>query len=255
MTVFKIRNYLPYFFKKRLWGDRKKFGLLANKRDKCWKEWSKIYSKFYLENQRNNIGSFVNNIGYRIMSKVDLKDKKILEIGAGDIRHMNYWENHPKKYIIADVSKDMMQFAVRKLNINSIPYEQIFLKRNQSLPLKDNSIDVIVSFYSLEHLYPIDLFLSDFKRVLKRGGLLVGAIPAEGGLAWGLGRMLTTRNWFLNNTNINPDKIICWEHPNFSDEILVEMDNKFKRKKVRYWPFNILKNIDCNLIISFIYKN
>ena len=254
MVQFQIRNYLPYSLKKRLWGDRKQFGLIPDKKDKCWKEWSEIYSKFYIENQRNNIGNFVNDIGYRIMSKIDLKDKRILEIGAGDIRHMKYWNNYPKEYILADISADMMRLAVKKLNINSIPYEEIFLKRNESLPLKDNSIDVIISFYSLEHLYPVDLFLADYKRVLKEEGILIGAIPAEGGLAWGLGRMLTTRNWFLKNTKINPDKIICWEHPNFSDKLLLDMDNHLNRKKIRFWPFNWLRNIDYNLIIRFIYK-
>ena len=255
MSAFQIRNYLPYFLKKRLWGDREKFGLSPNKNDRCWKEWSNTYSKFYLENQRNNIGNFVNDIGYRIMSKVDLKNKNILEVGAGDIRHIKYWNDYPNKYIIADISIDMMHFAEQKLNLNSIPYEKIFLNKNQSLPLKDNSIDVIVSFYSLEHLHPIDLFLDDFKRVLKKDGIIVGAMPAEGGLAWGLGRMFTTRNWFLKNTNINPDKIICWEHPNFSDQILLDMDKVFTRKNLIYWPFNIIKNIDFNLIISFLYKN
>ena len=67
MIKFQIRDYLPYYLKKKLWGDRKKFGLSPNKKDKCWREWSVIYSKFYTENQRNSIGNFVNDIGYRIM--------------------------------------------------------------------------------------------------------------------------------------------------------------------------------------------
>lgn len=255
MSEFQIRNYLPYFFKKRLWADKKKFGLSPYKNDKFWEEWLKTYSNFYFENQRNNIGNFVNDIRYRIMSKLDLKNKKILEIGARDIRHMNYWKDYPKKYIFAVVSADMMQFAEQKFNIDLIPYENIFLNKNQTLPFKDNSIDVIVSFYSLEHLNPINLFLDDLKRLFKEGGIIVGAITTEGGLAWGLGRMLTTRNLFLKKTNIKPDEIICWKHPNLSDKILLDMNKVFNRKKGIYWPFNIIKNIDFNLKISFIYKN
>lgn len=254
MISFQIRNYLPYSLKKRLWGDRKKFGLTPNKNDTCWKQWSKTYSKFYIENQRNNIGNFVNDIGYKIMSEIDLNGKKILEIGAGDIRHLKYWNNYPREFIIADVSTDMMELAVNKLNKNSIPYQKLLIKRNQPLPLNDNSIDIIVSFYSLEHLHPINKHLDDLKRVLKNDGILIGAVPTEGGLAWGLGRMLTTRRWFLKNSKINPDKIICWEHPNFSDKLLLNIDKYLERKKVKYWPFNWLRNIDYNLIVRFIYK-
>ena len=254
MISFQIRHFLPYPLKKRLWGDRKKYGLSPNKNDKCWKLWSETYSKFYMENQRNNIGNFVNDIGYKIMSKIDLEGKKILELGAGDIRHMKYWNNNPEEYIIADVSNEMMEFAAKKLNKNFISHKKILTKRNQPLPLKDSSIDIIISFYSLEHLHPIDFYINDLKRVLKNDGILIGAIPAEGGLAWGLGRMLTTRKWFLRNTKINPDKIICWEHPNFADELLLNIRKNLKRKKIIFWPFSWIKNIDYNLIISFIYK-
>ena len=66
--------------------------------------------------------------------------------------------------------------------------------------------------------------------------------------------MLTTRKWFLRNTKINPDKIICWEHPNFADELLLNIRKNLKRKKIIFWPFSWIKNIDYNLIISFIYK-
>ena len=90
-------------------------------------------------------------------------------------------------------------------------------------------------------------------RVLKPGGILVGAIPAEGGLGWGLGRALTSRRWFKKNTSINPDKIICWEHPNFADTIIKELDRVFKLQKISQWPLRI-PIIDINLIIKIIYK-
>jgi len=83
---------------------------------------------------------------------------------------------------------------------------------------------------------------------------LIGAIPAEGGLAWGVGRLLTSRRWLKANTGIDPDKLICWEHPNFADHILQALDRHFIKKTNRFWPFR-LPFIDLNLVVQFIYSN
>ena len=64
----------------------------------------------------------------------------------------------------------------------------------------------------------------------------MGAIPAEGGLGWGLGRFLTSRRWLKYHTSIDPDKIICWEHPNFAEQVLAQMDQVFPKQKRQYWP-------------------
>ena len=83
----------------------------------------------------------------------------------------------------------------------------------------------------------------------------IGAIPAEGGLGWGVGRFLTSRRWFRKHTTINYDKIICWEHPNFADRIITELNQQFECLEINYWPFGnnpVLRNF--NLICSFKYK-
>lgn len=245
---------MPNFLKKRLWGDREKFGLTVDQKDPSWEEWNNIYTEFYESNQRGSIGSKVNDLGYDVLNRVNLKNKNILEIGAGDIRHLNFWKGEkPKKYIIADVSNEMMRIAENKLIASSIEYEKLLISRNKILPLDDNSIDIVISFYSLEHIYPLDDYLRDILRVLKKDGKIIGAIPAEGGIAWGLGRYLTSRRWFKKNTNINPDKIICWEHPNFSDFIIKKLDSYYKKNFLSYEPFKV-PSIDTNLVIKFIYS-
>jgi len=249
-----IRKWIPRFISNILWGNRKRWGLQINKDDSCWIEWQKIYEKFYSSNQRAGIGIKVNDAGYQIMSSIDLTGKKVLEIGAGDIRHLKYLQGKPDKYFLADISTKMMDFAKQKLEERRISYNIISIDRNQPIPLKDETIDVIVSFYSLEHLYPLQDYLKDMYRILKPGGILIGAIPAEGGLAWGLGRMFTSRRWIKKNTNIDPEKLICWEHPNFADQIISQLDTYFNRQKVIFWPLRLLPLLDINLIIKYIYK-
>ena len=251
---FKIRDWLPAFVKTRLFGDREKWGLNIIPDDPCWQEWQHIYTQFYSQTQREGIGEKVNDAGYKVMASIDLTGKRVLEIGAGDIRHLKYLKGMPSEYVLADVRESMMVYAQTKLGQHGIPASTLLVDRNQPLPLDDRSIDVVISFYSLEHLHPLRPYLDDIHRVLKPGGTLLGAIPAEGGVGWGLGRMLTSRRWFKRNTKIDPDKIICWEHPNFADSIIDELDTLFINKNLAYWPLSWPALLDCNLVVRFRYQ-
>ncbi len=250
----KIRNIVPGFLSARLWGDRKRFGLVPQGDDPCWREWQSMYLDFYEDNQREGIGAIVNDAGYRVMSEVDLDGKTVLEIGPGDIRHIEFWNSRPQKFILADIQEGMLLKGVKKLDDAGVRTEKILLKRGQPLPIPDSSVDIVVSFYSLEHIYPLKPYLQQVKRVLKPGGILVGAIPCEGGLAWGGGRFVTSRRWYKKHTSINPDKIICWEHPNFADQIVSMLDTEFSRQKLRHWPFAWVPLIDFNLVLKFVYR-
>tara|TARA_B100002052_G_scaffold261356_1_gene255179 strand:+ start:989 stop:1738 length:750 start_codon:yes stop_codon:yes gene_type:complete len=244
---------MPKLFKKVLWGNRERWGLIPNEQDSHWKEWQNYSTEFYMENQRSGIGAVVNDAGYTVMQKIDLSGKKVLELGAGDIRHIKHWKGVPSEYILADISESMMQLAKKRLDEKSVEYRTLIIKRHQHLAIDEESIDVIISFYSLEHLYPLMPKLEEYYKLLSPGGILIGAVPAEGGMAWGFGRMLTSRRWLKKNTSIDPDKIICWEHPNFSDHIIEKLDNVFQRENVTSWPFPFCPLIDINLIFKFLY--
>jgi len=248
-----IRNYLPSYIYTRLWGDRKRWGLTPDVDDPCWKEWEHSYDEFYNANQRQGVGTKVNDAGYRVMNKVDLTGKRVLEIGAGDIRHSCYWKGEPSEYVLVDVSSEMMSKAKLGLEETGVPCREILLERGELLPVESGTIDVVVSFFSLEHLYPLQPYLTEINRVLRHGGTLIGAIPAEGGVAWGLGRALTSRRWFKKNSSIDPDKIICWEHPNFADEIVRDLGLQFQLGSLDYWPL-LVPYLDVNLVIRFVYE-
>lgn len=254
MTKIIFRNFFPRFLRNILWGNRERWGLEVDLTDVDWGKYQGVLGRFYNETQRSGIGTSINDAGYRVMSDICFVGKTVLEIGAGDIRHFKYWLNLPEKYILADISDEMMARAKASLNRHSVAFDALMIQREQPLPLADQSVDVVVSFYSLEHLYPLAPYLDEIVRVLKPGGILIGAIPAEGGLAWGLGRALTSRRWFKKNTTIDPDKIICWEHPNYADDILYELDARMERQCVNYWPLNALPLLDANLIIRYQYR-
>lgn len=252
-----INRYLPFSIRNALFGDRDEFGTIPNPCDSDWKIWQdKKFSDFYQNTQQRGIGVKVSRMAYPIISCIDFGDKNVLEVGPGIIRHLQYIQNKPARYTICDINEDVLGIAEKQLRDVEIPCEAVLLSNeNESkLPFADESFEVIVSFNSLEHLYPLDSYLSEMKRILKIGGQLVGCIPCEGGLAWGIGRFLTTRRYVHKNYGINYDKIICWEHPNFADLVIERLDAHFKRKYLKLRPFSFLP-MDFNLIANFIYSH
>jgi ubiquinone/menaquinone biosynthesis C-methylase UbiE len=246
-----IRNYLPKKIQSVIFGNREKFGTKIIENDTCWIEWLKFTEKFYLETQKRGIGKIINEMGYKILKNVDFNNKVLLELGPGNLPHKKFWLNEPNKFYAIDTNKNFLKSTKEKINCE---FEGIKVSRSSKIPIESNSVNIILSFYSLEHIYELDQMLKEFNRILKKDGIIVGAIPNEGGLAWGIGRYLTTRR-YTKKFNINYDKIICWEHPNFADFILNSFEkNKFRIEKIKFSPFNYIKCLDFNLVTSFILK-
>ena len=255
MRPLALGYRLPEVLSVPLFGDRRRFGLVAREDDPDWEEWQQIQATFYDDNQKQGVGKIVNDAGYRVLRQIDLKEKRVLEIGPGDLNHFPNWNGTPASLSIVDVEPEFLARSERRLDEYRVPFtSHLVPPRNGGLlPFDDETFDVLLSFYSLEHLHPLGAYLDDQVRVLRRGGLLVGAIPAEGGLLWGLGRYLTTRRWLRKHSRIDPDKIICWEHTSFADQILSSLDQRLNRKSLRYWPARV-PCVDLNLVIRFIYE-
>jgi SAM-dependent methyltransferase len=243
----------PYFIAKYLFGDRRKFGLEVKAGDPDWIAWQRYcVDTFYQTSQKEGIGKVVNDAGYRILSEIDFTGKKIMEIGPGFLPHMSFWRGKPLHFSLVDNEQGFLDRTTEILKKENIQFS-CHLTNSHKLPFNDQEFDAIISFYTLEHLYPLSLYLAEFKRVLKPGGLFLGAIPAEGGFAWGLGRFFTSRRQLKAVTTINPDKIICWGHPNFAEDILGDLDAAFSSVQKKFWPIPA-PLIDINLVVSFVYE-
>lgn len=251
-----LGQLLPNQLKKILFGNRDLYGIKVKEKDPDWQDWLQIYNDFYTNTQKKGIGNFINNSGYKIVKDIDFENKNVLEIGPGSIKHLKYFKNKPKNYILVDVDESFLKESKSILDENKIQNQSILLKDRDEIKISgipSNSIDIILTFYSLEHLYNLEDNLLNYKQYLKNGGMIVGTVPCEGGIGWGLGRMLTSRRWMKKNTNIDPDKIICWEHPKFVSEIKKLLDINFQEVKKSFFPLKINSG-DFNLLFSFIYK-
>ena len=247
---------LPGRIYSRLWGDRRKFGFKPDANDPEWKIWlEKRYTDFYQNTQQIGMGDRICKMAYPVISKINFKNKKVLEIGPGIIRHLDYISSKPQMYTICDTEEDCLSMSKLVLDRAEIRNEKVLLDnvKDSYLPFSDGGFDLVISFNSLEHLTPLEDYLMEIYRVIKPGGQLVGGIPCEGGLVWGIGRYLTTRRYVRRNYNINYDKIICWEHPNFADFIFRLLERFFKQEYIKFHPLSWL-SIDCNLVASFVYR-
>ena len=202
--------------------------------------------------QKSGVGKRVNDAGYEILRDIDFSGKQVAEIGPGNLPHRAFWNGIPEKFTAIDISQEFLGLTEKKIDC---AFEGVHLTdRAQKLPIADEQFDILLTFYSLEHLQPLREHLREYHRILKPGGMLIGAIPNEGGIAWGLGRFMTSRRWIKKNTSLNYDKIICWEHPNFAREIISAMDTQFAREELSMFPLRFLKSVDINLVTMFRFR-
>lgn len=255
MIPLAFGHRLPPFLAAPLFGDRRRFGLVVRTEDPCWSEWVRIMPRVYDATQRVSVGAVVNAAGYAVVAGMNLEGRSVLEVGPADMPHLGLWRGIPAAYALADIRTDLLDRASARLREAGMPWSthRIESRAGARLPFAAGAFDVVVSFYCLEHLHPLAEYLAEIVRVLRPGGLLVGAIPCEGGLGWGLGRYLTSRRWIKRHSTVDPDKIICWEHPNFADAILRALDGRMIRKVLGFWPMGI-PSVDLNLVARFVYR-
>lgn len=100
--------------------------------------------------------------------------KDVLDIASGEGYGSNLLARISNSVIGVDISQEAIEFAAAK-------YKQPNLKFSvgsaDAIPLPDCSVDVVVSFETLEHHDKHDEMLSEIKRVLRTGGVLIMSTP------------------------------------------------------------------------------
>lgn len=111
---------------------------------------------------------FVNQI-------IALKDKVVLDIACGEGYGSLILARKAKKVYGVDISEESILHAKENYSCESIDF---LLGDAAKIPLKDNSVDVVVSFETIEHHDKHHEMLSEIKRVLKHNeGILIISSP------------------------------------------------------------------------------
>jgi len=235
-----------------LFGYREEDTIPFSEEDSDWLLWESAYHDFYSNTQTTGVGGLITRLGYHPLKHFKLETKTVLEIGPGSLPHRHLWRGIPSLFISVDVDP---QFHIEAEKKCRSAFRAITRHRNDvHIPMPDQSVDIILAFYSLEHMVKLEHQAEELYRILRPGGILLEAVPNEGGLAWGLARYFGTRRWITKRYGINYDKIIAWEHPNYVDLVQQTLDHRFFREQWRTHPLPFVKSWNLNLISSFVYS-
>lgn len=105
-------------------------------------------------------------------AKAPMEGKQVLEVGSGrggGAKHLaSYYK--PASYIGMDLAQSAVDLANQ---MHTLPNLKFIQGSAESIPLADNSIDVVVNVESCHAYGSVPKFLSEVKRVLKPGGHLL----------------------------------------------------------------------------------
>jgi SAM-dependent methyltransferase len=188
----------------------------------------------------------IHDLGHEWVAK-QTNEYPVLELGFGLGAHGRFVDKSRNDYFVSEYrekythASSWKTFAGRGTRADA-----------RFLPYKNGSFSTIVSLYNFEHIWELNFVFSEIHRVLRSNGSLLFAIPCEGGLAWNLGRELTTRRKFNRKYGINYDKIIAYEHVHDFTSILsiLKQSDLFTFQSQAYLPFRF-PSVNCNLIAGF----
>lgn len=105
-----------------------------------------------------------------------VKNKKVLDAACGEGYGTNLISQHASHVTGIDISEDSIRWASETYQADNTEF---IVSDIQTLPLPDHSVDVVVSFETIEHVDASaqERFLHEIKRVLTPGGMLIMSTP------------------------------------------------------------------------------
>lgn len=103
-------------------------------------------------------------------------NKIVLDIACGEGYGTNLLSNGAKHITGIDIDIISINHAKSKYKSKNITFLQGCLTK---IPIANESIDVIISFESIEHIIDQEKALSEFKRILKKDGQLIISSPSK----------------------------------------------------------------------------
>jgi len=162
-----------------------------------------------------------------ILSRIT--EEEILEIGFGTGINLKFYPQNVKKIIGIDANNGMLEQAKKKITNGRFEIDLIG-QSSESLPFPDNSINAVLSTYTLCSIKEINVALKEIYRVLKPSGKYYFL---EHGLAdnprtqkW-QHRLNPLQNIWSNGCNLNRDMKSLIEHAGFN---ITEIKNYYMKR-------------------------
>ncbi len=158
--------------------------------DLFYSRFSELYDRFsHYEDSNNTILSFIRN-------EFELKDKIVLDLGAGTGRFSLLFSQLAEKVYAAEPSLKMLRVLKGKIKADGVENIYPINKGVENLELASNSVDIIFSSWVLSGIYnwradvsdhelnarkkKIESIMMDLEKLLKRQGLMIVVETAPG---------------------------------------------------------------------------
>jgi 2-polyprenyl-3-methyl-5-hydroxy-6-metoxy-1,4-benzoquinol methylase len=157
-----------------------------------------------------------------------VKNKVVLDIACGSGYGSLILAGSAEKVYGVDVDEATIKYAQEKYHKKNIEYK---VGDGAQIPLSDNSVDVVVSFETIEHIKNYHQFIKEVKRVLKKDGLAIISTPNDLEFAEGnhfhvhefeYDELFKTLN--KDFKNIKPFFQATWKYVAIGDESLFSSD-------------------------------
>ncbi len=103
-----------------------------------------------------------------------IKDQVVADLACGEGYGSALLAQHAKEIFAIDIDQTTIDAASRNYPVSHLKFLQADVLET---PLEQNSLDVVVSFETLEHLVEQQQLLDEFNRILKPQGVLVLSTP------------------------------------------------------------------------------
>jgi len=109
-----------------------------------------------------------------LLAEKFVHDKTVLDIASGEGYGSNILSAAAKFVIGVDISEEAVNHARLKYRKPNLEFR---VGSADNIPVDSNSVDVVVSFETIEHLDKHEEMMTEIKRVLKPGGILIISSP------------------------------------------------------------------------------
>lgn len=105
-----------------------------------------------------------------------VKGKIVLDIASGSGYGTKMISSSAKKVYGVDVNEVAVNYARKHFGAKNIEYK---VGDGERIPLPDDSVDVVTTFETIEHIKDYGKFVKEIKRVLKSDGLAIVSTPND----------------------------------------------------------------------------
>jgi ubiquinone/menaquinone biosynthesis C-methylase UbiE len=105
-----------------------------------------------------------------------VKGKVVLDIASGSGYGTQLLAKTAQKVFGVDVNEPAVRYSEENFGAKNLEY---ILGDGESIPLDDNSVDVVTTFETIEHIKDYKKFIKEIKRVLKPDGIALVSTPND----------------------------------------------------------------------------